>query len=116
MADRAGGDAACVMGGLVDIGEDRTCPLQVGPAGLGEVDTAGGAVEQLDTQLGLQLADLLGERRLRHVEAYGGATEVTLLGHRHEVPEMTQIHMSSISIGSNMRTSEYRGPGLASLP
>ncbi|GGY32442.1 hypothetical protein GCM10010384_44780 [Streptomyces djakartensis] len=73
-------------------------------------------MEQLDAELGLQLADLLGERRLGHVEPLGGAAEVAFLGHRHEVPQVTQIHMSSISIGSDMRTSEYRGPGLASLP
>jgi hypothetical protein len=50
------------------------------------------------------------------VEPLGGPAEVALLGHRHEVPEVTQIHMSSISIGSDMRTSEYRETGLASLP
>ncbi len=116
VSHRAGRDAPRVVSGLVDVGEDRACPLEVGPAGLGEVDAAGGAVEQLDAELGFQLADLLGERRLGHVEPLGGATEVTLLGHRHEVPKVAQIHMWSISIGSDMRTSEYRGPGLASLP
>jgi hypothetical protein len=72
-------------------------------------------VQQLDAELGLQLPDLLGQRGLRHVEPLGGTAEVPFLGHRHEVPEMTQIHISLISIGSDMRTSEYRGPGLASL-
>jgi hypothetical protein len=72
-------------------------------------------VEQLDAQLGLELADLRGERRLGHVQPLGGATEMALLGHRHEVPQVTQIHTSSISISSDMRTSEYRSLGLASL-
>lgn len=105
-----------MVGGLVDVGEDRARPFEVGPAGVGEVDAAGGAVEQLDAQLGLQLADLLGERRLGHVEPLGGATEVAFLGHRHEVSQMTQIHMSSILIGMDMCTSEYSDRGLASLP
>ncbi|CAM5316237.1 hypothetical protein SALBM311S_08179 [Streptomyces alboniger] len=105
-----------MVGGLVDVGEDRARPLEVGPAGLGEVDTARGAVEQLDAEFGLELADLRGERRLGHVEPLGGSTEVALLGHCHVVPQVAQIHMSSVSVSSDMRTSEYRGAGLASLP
>jgi hypothetical protein len=50
------------------------------------------------------------------VEPLGGATEMALLGHCHEVPQVAQIHMPSVSISSYMRTSEYRGPALASLP
>lgn len=104
------------MGGLVDIGEDRARPLEVGPVGLGEADAACGAVQQRDAEFRFELADLCGERRLGHVEPLGGATEMALLGHCHEVPQVAQIHMPSVSISSYMRTSEYRGPALASLP
>ena len=53
-------------------------------AGRGERDLAAGAVEQLGADAPLQLPDRAGERRLGHPEAFGGATEMQLLGHREE--------------------------------
>lgn len=116
MTDEAGGDEPCVMGGRIDVGKNRPRPVEVGPAYHGEVDTASGAVQQLDAELGLELPDLLRERWLGHVQPLGGAAEVTLLRHRHEVPEMPQIHISPISIDPYIRTSEYRRTGLTSVP
>ena len=96
VADRAGGDPTGLVGSAVDGREDRPGPLQVGGAGRGQVDAAGGADEELDAELGLEAPDLLGERRLGHVQPLGGATEVPLLGDRHEVAQVTQeIHIST---------------------
>ena len=63
-----------------------------GRAGLGEGDAAVGAVEQPHAELGLELADLLADRRLRHVQALRGAAEMQLLRDRDEVPQVSQLH------------------------
>ena len=49
-----------------------------------QLDVAAVAPEQLDAELALEPAHLLGERRLRHLQPHGGTTEVQLLGHRDE--------------------------------
>jgi putative GTP pyrophosphokinase len=46
---------------------------------------------QLDTQRALQLADLPRQRRLRDVQALGGATETQLLRHGDEVAQLPQV-------------------------
>ncbi len=48
--------------------------------------------EELAAQLVLQQPDLVAQRRLGHVEPLGRAAEVQLLGDRHEVAELTQLH------------------------
>ena len=60
-----------------------------GGAGHGERHAAVGPVEQADSELGLELADLLAHGRLRDVQTLGGAAEVQLLGDRDEVPQMS---------------------------
>ena len=52
----------------------------------GEGDMPAVAHEQRAAELALELADLLGERRLADVEPRGGAAEVQLVGDRDEVP------------------------------
>ena len=56
-----------------------------------EVNPAGGPVEQLDAKLILQLADLLRERWLRHMQALGGPAEVPLLGNRDEIVQLADV-------------------------
>ena len=51
-----------------------------------------GAVEEPHAELGLELADLLADGRLRHVQALGGAAEMQLLRDRDEVPQVSQLH------------------------
>src|SRR6185295_11917879 len=46
------------------------------------------AIEQPDLDLFLQLFDLLTERRLRHMETLGRATEMQLFSDGDEVPQM----------------------------
>src|SRR5215218_5261422 len=53
------------------------------------------AIEQPHAELGLELAHLLADRRLRHVEALGRPPEVELLGDGDEVPEMAEFHYDS---------------------
>jgi hypothetical protein len=64
-------------------------------------------MKQVHAELGLELADLLGQRRLGHVQPLRGAAEVTLLGDSDEVPEVSQIHMRIVLISGDMCISEY---------
>jgi hypothetical protein len=78
----AGGDFADTADGVVDAGQDpRGFTLQE-LAGGSERHLPGGAVEQRDVQLGLELPNRIRERRLRHVQLLGGLPEVAGLGNR----------------------------------
>ena len=57
-----------------------------------QLDVTAVAPEQLDPELALEPAHLLGERRLRHLQPHGGTAEVQLLGHRHERAQMSQLY------------------------
>lgn len=57
--------------------------------GGGEPDRAGRPVEELHTQVPLEQPDLLAQRRLGDVRAFGGAAEVQFLGDGDESGEMT---------------------------
>jgi hypothetical protein len=50
------------------------------------------AVKQTDAELLLELTNLLADRRLGDIEAFGCAAEVQFLGYRDEVPEVTELH------------------------
>ena len=73
------------------------CPLEVRRPGVGQVDPARGPVQQGDAELGLELADLLGQRRLGHVQPFGGPPEVPLLGDGHEVAQVAELHALILS-------------------
>ncbi len=53
-------------------------------------------MEEVRAQLPLQRADLLGQRRLGHVQPLRGVGEVSGLGHSGEVAELVELHVSSI--------------------
>ncbi|MNT58185.1 hypothetical protein D3C72_1956070 [compost metagenome] len=55
------------------------------------------ALEQAHIQVLLQLADLLGERRLRQIQALGGAAHVAFLIERDEIAELAKIHKHHLS-------------------
>ena len=59
---------------------------------LGERDTATGADEEVDSELGLQLPHLLGQRRLGDVERAGCCRERAVLGGGEEVAELLESH------------------------
>ncbi len=63
--------------------------------GLAQADPAGGAVEQLETQLGFQLVDRLAHRCRRHPEQGGGAGEAAGVG---DLPEDMQAGEGIASI------------------
>jgi hypothetical protein len=59
--------------------------------GVGELDVAGGATEQLDAEVGLQAPDRGAQRLLGHVQARRCAREVQLLGDGDEVAQKAQV-------------------------
>ncbi|GHJ25190.1 hypothetical protein TPA0909_68040 [Streptomyces albus] len=65
---------------------------QEGAAHGGEPHTARQPLQQRAADLPLQRLDLVGERRLRHVQRLGGAGEGRLLDHRDEVFHLPQTH------------------------
>ncbi len=52
----------------------------------------GDAVKQRRSDLGLQILDLLAERRLPDPDLGGCSREVTLLRDRQEIADVTQLH------------------------
>ena len=51
-----------LLSGFQHVAQRRPDPRQVGLAGLGEAEAAGGSVQQPDAESGLQVADRLTER------------------------------------------------------
>jgi hypothetical protein len=66
------------------------------PPGGGELDTPRRPMEQGMADPGFEALDLLRQRRLRYVQASGGATEVELLGEHDEVTEMGQFQPGDV--------------------
>ncbi len=54
----------------------------------------GPAVKEEDTQLALEEADLTAQRGLREMQPLRRLREVAILGHRHHIAELMQLHIS----------------------
>ena len=80
----------------VDLGDHGARPRRDRVAGLGRGDAAARALEQLRSELGLEAADLVRERRLRDVKLVRGAGEVAVARDRLDVSELAQLHRRSI--------------------
>ena len=93
---------------MLDATEDVFRLAQEGAAGIGQRHVMTAAIEQGDANRHLELANLLAERGLRGVQAAGGAREVQLLGHRHEVPQMPQFHSERLDGPAKNRNPECR--------
>ncbi len=79
----------------VELAADRTCAVQHTSAELGRCGAAAAAYEQLDAELLLELADVLGDVRLDRVEAVGGRGEAALLGDCEQRLELAKVHVIS---------------------
>ena len=77
---------------MLDATEDVLRLAQEDAAGVRQRHVMTAPIEERDANLRFELPDLLAERRLRGVQPGGGAREVQLVGHRHEVPQMPQFH------------------------
>ncbi|MNF82800.1 hypothetical protein D3C84_651110 [compost metagenome] len=66
--------------------------LDVGLTRIGRLDRARGAVEQAHAEGFLQLADLLRQGRLGHVQCLGSTGEAAVVGDRQQVAQMSEQH------------------------
>ena len=87
----------------VGLGERAPGRGQQHRAGGGQRDPAARPRKQHDAQNSFELADLLAEGRLGHVQSARRAAKMQLLGHGNEIPEVAQLHvhrdLSDIDLG-----------------
>ena len=57
-----------------------------------ELDATTDSIEELHSELRLQVADLAREGRLADVDVLGGPRDAALLGDAHEIAEMPKLH------------------------
>lgn len=60
--------------------------------GVGQAHGSAAAIEQRRSQCVFQLLDLLRQRRLRHVQRFGGAGEIALFGNGQKITDVSQQH------------------------
>ncbi len=84
------------LGGFVFGGgefvENGAGAREEGAAEFGEADGAAEAIEKTATELGFELENLLGERWLGDMAAFGGAREGAGVGDGAEVAELVEFH------------------------
>jgi hypothetical protein len=65
-------------------------------AGVREPHHVVGAFDEVHSQLGFELPDLLAQRGLGHARPLGGPTKMKFIGHHHEIAQMANFdHRSS---------------------
>ena len=64
---------------------------------VGQLHAPLGAIKQSHSEFVLELADLLAQRRLRYMQALGGAAEMQFFRDRDEIAQVSQFHMLCIS-------------------
>ena len=77
---------------LLDFGHDAARTRRGLAPGRGQHDLARRAFDQRHAQLLLQQLDLPTQRRLGDVQHFRGAGEIALVGHSHEIFELTDVH------------------------
>jgi len=68
------------------------------------------ALDQRHAEVFLELADLRGQRGLAHEAALGGPAEVPLVGQRHEVAEVAEVHGQIIASLYRVALARILGP------
>ncbi|MNR50526.1 hypothetical protein D3C85_1700530 [compost metagenome] len=72
--------------------QHSTRALDVSLTSIRGFDRARGAVEQADTQGFFELADLLRQGRLGHVQRFGCSGETTVVGNCQQITQMAKQH------------------------
>lgn len=91
-ADPPGGEQCHLILRPLHLGQDRPRVRHQMVARLSELHPPCGPGEERRPELSLQLLELLGERRLGHVQALGGTAEVAFLDESEEVTDMPEFH------------------------
>jgi len=82
---------------MIDVGQNRASIGEQRRAGIGQLDAARLAAEQLHLELLLQGADLHAQRRLLDAQTLGRPGHVPFLGDRDEITQVTQLHLPYVS-------------------
>ncbi len=85
-------DGPCPVGRIDALAQDRPGVPQEIRTGGRQGDASARPFEQGDADLHLEVADLLAQRRLRHAQDVGRRGEAEVLGDRHEITEVAQLH------------------------
>jgi hypothetical protein len=102
--------------------EHPACLSQECGSGVGQRDLAARAIEQLQAEVLLELADLLADRRLGHVQLLRGTADVQLLLDRNEISELPKFHspdprpFRATSDASDVHRSSWSASGPESTP
>lgn len=67
-------------------------PTRTGATRTGEPGSTTDTLEQLETELGLEIANLAPQRRLGDPKPRGGLREASRVGHRDEVANVPELH------------------------
>ena len=77
---------------MLDPGENVLRLLQEDAPCVGQCDVLPAAVQQLDPDRFLELADLLAQRRLSRAKACSRSCEAELFGNRNEIAQVSEFH------------------------
>jgi hypothetical protein len=99
--------AAHMLHGVVHLGQQAPGVSQELAAGVSELDTAAGTLQQLHAERSLQLGDGLRQAGLGDVQAARRAAEVQLLRDADEVPQVPELHLGAGSSGHRARQHHY---------
>ena len=77
---------------MIDLGKDRAGIGQERLAGVGRLDAARLAAEQLRAELAFERPHLLAQRRLLDAEPLGRPRDLSLLGDGDEVAQVAKLH------------------------
>jgi hypothetical protein len=77
---------------IVRILKQPSAPFEKAPAGRGQLDFMTVSLEQLNSDIFFQQANLRAERRLGQMKKFGCTPEIEFFGNRDEVPRVTEFH------------------------
>src|SRR5689334_5126008 len=80
---------------LLGLAQHRHCMTVEFLARVGHPEAPGGAIEQPDPEVGLELPDAVAQRRFWHVESPTGGGEATPINHLHETGKVVQVEHTS---------------------
>jgi len=69
-----------------------SAPFEKAPAGRGQFDFMTVSLEQLNSDIFFQQANLRAERRLGQMKKFGCTPEIEFFGNSDEVPRVTEFH------------------------
>src|SRR5208282_6923761 len=77
---------------IVRILKQPSAPFEKAPAGRGQFDFMTVSLEQLNSDIFLQQANLRAERWLGQMKKFGCTPEIEFFGNSDEVPRVTEFH------------------------